>query len=169
MYRLPYSLLLVLAVLIGGCKPESKPTVFESKHDEHEQHSHDRGKMMLADFGAYHAGLTAHLSSKEGNELDIVVETDEKEPKPVPVPQSKLHATASRNGEDKTYTLEFDPAPKDERKEDPEGKCSRFTAKAPWIKHADILTITATIPLNGQEKKVVWVDFNPKKYAHVDE
>src|SRR5580658_2009332 len=77
MYRLPYSLLLVLAVLIGGCKPESKPTVFESKHDEHEQHSHDRGKMMLADFGAYHAGLTAHHSSKEGNELDIVVETDE--------------------------------------------------------------------------------------------
>jgi hypothetical protein len=35
-------------------------------------HSHERGKMLLTDVGTkYHALLTAHLSSKDGNELDI--------------------------------------------------------------------------------------------------
>jgi hypothetical protein len=168
MLRILCCLFPALAVFVVGCKPESKPTVFENKHDEH-NHNHDRDKMMLEDFGQYHAGLTAHLSKKEGNELDIIFETQDKEPKPVPLSLTKLTAKATRAGDDQKYTLEFEPAPKEERKDDPEGKCSHFTAKAPWIKHEDMLTVALTTTLDGQEKKVVWVDFNPKKNAHVDE
>jgi hypothetical protein len=170
MFRLFSSLVLVLIVFIFGCKPESKPTVFESKHDEHEPgHSHNRNKMMLKDFGPHHAGLTAHLSRKEGNELDIVFETtDEKAPKPVPLPLAKLTAKATRTGDDKEYTLEFEPAEKKEREDDPDGKCSRFTAKAPWMKHEDMLTVVLTLTLDGKVQKVLWTDFNPKKFAHYD-
>jgi len=167
MFRNSMVLFALVGVFICGCKPENKPTVFENKHDEHEHHSHERGNMMLADFGPYHAGLTAHLSKKEGNELDIVFETVDEKPQPLPL--AKLTAKASISGEEKTYTLEFEPAEKDERKGDPDGKCSRFTAKAPWMKHEQMLTVVLTAPLDGQEKKAIWTDFNPKKYAHVDE
>jgi hypothetical protein len=122
---------------------------------------------MFKDIGPYHIGLTAHLSKKEGNELDIVFETTDD--KPLPLPLAKLTAKATRAGEDKTYTLEFEPAEKEERKDDPDGKCSRFTAKTPWINRNDALTLTVTVPLDGQEKKAVWTDFNPKKYAHHDD
>jgi hypothetical protein len=166
MFRMLCCLFPALAVLVVGCNPESKQTAFENKHDGH-THSHEHNKMMLEDFGPFHAGLTAHLSKKEGNELDIVFETIDE--KPLPLPLTKLIAKATRNGDDKKYTLEFEPAEKDERKDDPDGKCSRFTAKAPWITHEDMLTVTLTTKLDDQEKKVVWVDFNPKKYAHVDE
>jgi hypothetical protein len=166
MVRIVSCLFVALAVFVVGCDRESKPTVFENKHDEHE-HSHERNKMMLVDYGPYHAGLTAHLSKKDGNELDIVFETVDE--KPLPLPRAKLIAKATRTGDDKTYTLEFEPAPKDERKDDPDGKCSRFTAKAGWIKHENMLTVTLITTLDGKEKRVVWVDFNPKRFAHVDE
>jgi hypothetical protein len=173
MFRFLSPLFPVLIVFSFGCEPKSKPpvpTVFESKHEKHEHdHPHERGKMMLADFGPHHAGLTAHLSKKEGNELDVVFETADKEPKPLPLPLTKLTAKATRTGDDKEYALEFEPAEKDERKDDPEGKCSRFTAKAPWIKHEDKLTVVLTVTLDGQVKKPIWTDFNPKQFAHVDE
>jgi hypothetical protein len=164
-------LTLLTGGLAAGCKPESKPTVFESKHEGREHgHSHERGHEMLADFGPYHAGLTAHLSKKEGNELDVFFETgDDKNPKPFPLPLTQLTATASREGEEKTYTLDFEPSPQDERMDDPVGKCSRFTAKAPWMKHEDILTVTLRAPLEGHETTAVWTNFNPKKFAHADE
>ena len=128
MYRLMCGLIPLLALFIFGCNPENKPSVFESKHEEH-GHSHDHNKMMRKDFGPIHVGLTAHLSKKTGNELDLVFETHDE--KPVPQPFSKLIARATRNGDDQNYELVFEPTEKDERKDDPEGKCSRYTAKAP--------------------------------------
>ncbi|HEV3440782.1 MAG TPA: hypothetical protein VG122_25740 [Gemmata sp.] len=170
MVRILSCLLSTLTVFVVGCSKESKPTASENKQDEHAHgHNHEQNKMMIEDFGSYHAGLTAHLSKKEGNELDIVFETQDKEPKPVPLPLTKLIAKATRSGDDKTHTLEFEPAEKNERKDDSDGKCSRFTAKAPWIKHEDMLTVTLITTLDGKEKRVVWVDFNPKKFAHIDE
>ncbi len=158
----------LFAVLAFGCGPDPKPTAFESKHDEKGHgHSHEHNKMMLEDFGPYHAGLTAHLSSKEGNEVDVVFETLEH--KPVPIAADKLTGTAVKNGEDQKHQLVFEPAPKDERKDDPDGKCSRFTAKTPWMKPDDTYTITVTAPLNGKDKPIPFVDFNPRKFAHVDE
>lgn len=161
---------LFAAVFAGvlGCGPRSQPTAFENQKTENAHgHSHEHNKMMLEDFGPYHAGLTAHLSQKEGNELDVVFETVDQ--KAMPLPVLKLTAQSTRSGDDKTYPLEFEPAPKDERKDDPEGKCSRFTARATWMKREDMLTVTLKAPLDGKERKVVWVDFNPKKFAHADE
>src|SRR5437899_1979380 len=58
-------------------------------------HSHVRGKMLIEDVGKHHALLTAHLSSKEGNELDIFFETaDEKNPQPVAIPAEPLKGHA---------------------------------------------------------------------------
>jgi hypothetical protein len=169
MLRILCCLFPAFAVLVVGCKPESKPTVFENKHDDHEHgHNHSHNKTKFEDLGPIHVGLTAHLSKEEGNELDLVFET--RDEKPFPVPHTKLVAKATQTGDDKKYTLEFEPAEKKERKDDPDGKCSRFTAKAPWMRGEDMLTVTLTITLDGQEKKVPWVDFNPREFAHhIDE
>jgi hypothetical protein len=168
---------LVLLVFLAGCKEKPTPTQqaeFKNKKgDDEHGHDHDRGKMRLEDATLPggkkgHAGLTAHLSKKQGNELDISFETMDKDPKPLTVPEkTKITARVTRKGDDKPYVITFEPAEKDERKSDPEGQCSRFSAKAPWMKHEDELTVTLTI--EGVPQSVVWVDFNPKKYAHVDE
>jgi prepilin-type N-terminal cleavage/methylation domain-containing protein len=130
-------------------------------------HNHERNNTMLRDLGGHHVGLTANFSKKEGNELDIVFETFDG--KPLALPLTKLIAEANRTGDDRQYNLEFEPAQKDRRKDDPDGKCSRYRAIAPWLNHEDMLTVVLTTTLDGQEKKVVWLDFNPKKFAQVDE
>lgn len=168
-----FGLVFAAAVLAAGCKEKPAPTEFKSKKDEHDHGDHDRGKMKLEDATLpdgkkCHAALTAHLSKKDGNELDVSFETMEKEPKPLTVPEkAKVTARVTREGDDKAYNLTFEPTDRAERKGDPEGQSSRFSAKAPWMKHEDKLTVTLTI--EGAAGTVVWVDFNPKKYAHVDE
>jgi hypothetical protein len=163
------SCLVAVPLLMLACQ-ENKPQVFKNKHEDHDHdHQHERDKMMLRDVGPYHVGLTAHLSRKEGNELDVIFETQDKEPRPAPLPEKTLTARATREGESESHELVFEPAPPEERKGDPEGKCSHYSAKAPWMKPEDKLTITLRVPLDGQEKKVVFVDFNPRKFAHVDE
>ncbi|MDB5308604.1 MAG: hypothetical protein JWO38_2806 [Gemmataceae bacterium] len=155
------------AVVPAGCdtpKPVA-PATHRADDDAH-GHSHERDKMLLADAGPYHAALTAHLSSKEGNELDVLFETaDDKAPQPVPLPLAKVTATA-RTADGKEHPLVFEPAPMDERKTDPAGKCSHFVAKAPWMSPADVLTVSATVEIEGKPRHVEWKAFNPKKYAH---
>jgi hypothetical protein len=34
------------------------------------------------------------------------------------------------------------------------------------MKPEDVLTVTATAPINGKPTAITWKDFNPKKYAH---
>ena len=82
------------------------------------------------------------------------------------LPLSKFTATVKRAGEDKSYELTFEPAPKEERKTDKDGECSHFEAKAPWMKPDDTLAVTAMIDLAGKPRKVEWKDFNPKKNSH---
>src|SRR4051794_28274024 len=97
----------VVAAAALGC---GKGRLFESDH------SHERGKMMLADVGdnkKYHAALTAHLSSKEGNELDVFFETADEKHSPVPLALDKFTAVAKQSA-GQEYVLEFKPAPKDE-------------------------------------------------------
>lgn len=129
-------------------------------------HSHERGKMLIADAGKYHALLTAHLS-KEGNELDIFFETqDEKNPTPVAVPHESFEAEA-KTADGEVKTLKFESAPADERpKGEKPGTCSHFVAKAPWLKPTDQLDVAFKLTLDGKEVTVRWKDFNPKKYAH---
>jgi hypothetical protein len=154
--------LALFAFALCGC-PANRPAVtFES---ESHGHAHERGKMLLADAGPYHAALTAHLSRKDGNELDVFFETADQEPKPVPVPLPNFTAVA-RTADGQEHALTFEPAPKDERKDDPDGKCSRFVAKVPWMAPDDALTVTATVPISAKPVLIVWKDFHPKKYAH---
>jgi len=145
------------------CSCTVKPTgTFKS--EEH-GHSHERDKMLLADAGPYHAALTAHLSSKDGNELDVFFETTDDPPKPAALPITKFKAIA-KTADGKEHALEFEPAEKDERKGDPEGKCSHFVAKAGWMKPEDVLTVTATVKIDGKDTTIEWKNFSPKKYAH---
>lgn len=152
--------------LAAGCGQKSDAPVASGKSGH--GHDHGSGDTMYEDVGPYHFGLTAHLSEKEGNELDIVIETAAKEdPKPVPLPIAKIAAKAKRDGDPKEYDLTFEPADKSERKDDPDGKCSRFTAKAAWMKPDDKITVT-TAPVEVEKKvdPIVWKDFVPKKYSH---
>jgi hypothetical protein len=154
-------------VALAGCGEKPPAATFHSEPGH--GHSHDRDKMKLEDIGKtkYHAGLTAHLSQKDGNELDLVFETTDG--KPAPMPLKSVAAKAKRAGDPTEYDLLFEPAPKDERKGDPDDACSRFTAKALWMKADDKLTVTTTIEVEGKRHPVEWADFHPKKYAHVDE
>lgn len=124
--------------------------------------------MLLADAGPYHAALTAHRSSKDGNELDVFFETANDAHSPVPLPLPNITA-AARTANGNEHTLQFEPAPKDERKDDPDGQCSHFVAKAGWMKPDDVLTVTATVMIQAKPTLIEWKNFNPKKYAHHDE
>jgi hypothetical protein len=165
------SRVLVAVALAGflaavGCNKKTDGTVASGSSGGHD-HDHDAGGKMLEDAGPYHAGLTAHLSEKEGNELDIVFETQEKkDPKPVPLPITKIVAKAKREGDPKEYELTFEPDDPKERKDDPPGKCSRFTTKAPWMKPDDKLTVTATVEIEKMPRDLVWKNFVPKKFSH---
>ena len=160
-------LLLVASLSAVGCGTNS--TIPATHRDDTPHgHSHERGTVMLADVGPYHAGLTAHLSSKTGNELDIVIETADEAHQPIALPLAKLMAKA-KTAEGQEHALEFEPSEPDERKDDPPGKCSRFTAKAAWMKPTDRLTVTAAIEVAGKPHTAEWKDFNPKKYAHFEE
>jgi hypothetical protein len=177
--RLPLlASLAAVAVFLAGCgdkgkpTPQSQTTEFKGKKDPHDHSDHDRTNAKLEDAKingkGCHAGLTAHLSEKEGNELEVFFETFDDPPKPVFLSETaKLTATVTRKGDDEKHTLEFKPAEKEERKDDPAGQCSRFSAEAKWMKAEDVLNVTLII--EGQPEKVVWTGFNPKKFAHVDE
>jgi hypothetical protein len=144
----------------GGTTSPSEPA---PKHD----HSHERGKMLIADAGPYHALLTAHLS-KDGHELDLFFETTGKSPKPVALPVAALTATIQvRKGEGELKRVEFRPAPPDERPagEGPD-RCSHFVAKTPWLDPDVPLRVTIELTIEGDAEKIQWNDFVPRKYAH---
>lgn len=172
--RPPAALVLLSGLLAPGCAPKPTPpavvtvaTAAGKEEDDHHGHAHDRATMMAADVGKYHAWLTAHISGKEGNELDVLFETqDEKDPKPLPLPLATFTGTAKRVGEDKEYELTFEPAPAEERKGDPPGQCSHFTAKAPWLKPDDVLTVAVTVEIDGRKRTARWRDFAVAKYTH---
>jgi hypothetical protein len=153
-----------LTIALCGCPANKPAATFQSESDGHD-HVHERDKMLLEDAGPYHAGLTAHLSQKEGNELDILFETIADPPKSAPVDMASFKAVA-KTADGTQHKLTFEPAPKDERKDDPDGKCSHFVAKAPWMKAEDVLTVTAAATINGKPTTIEWKNFNPKKYAH---
>lgn len=162
MHRLVLVPLALFAFVLCGCPAPKPPATFKS---EDHGHSHERDKMKLADAGHYHAALTAHLSQKDGNELDVFFETADESPRPVPLPFMNFKAIA-KTSDGKEHALDFEPAPKDERKDDPDGKCSHFVAKAGWMKPTDALTVTTTVTIHDKPTPIEWKDFNPKKYAH---
>jgi hypothetical protein len=133
-----------------------------------EGHSHERGKMLIADAGKkYPALLTAHLSKKDGNELDIFFETaDDKKPTPVAFPLKSFKAQV-KPAEGPPKEVVFECAPANERpKGEKPGTCSHFVAKVPWMKATDSLYVVVRLKLDGEDLSIRWRNFNPKKYAH---
>lgn len=169
------AVLLAVAPTLAGCgdtprSPQTtKPKEFRSNDHDHSDHSRDDAMLedvTLPDGTKCHAGLTAHLDP-QGNELDIFFESFDKTPKPVPIPAAaKLTARVTRAGDDRPYTLEFQPAPASERPGDPDGHASRFSAPAPWMQPKDKLTVVVSIEHNGKLQRVTFLDFVPEKHAH---
>jgi len=169
--RLMCASLLVAGLFALGCARLSTPTgsTVAVRSEEH-GHEHAKDKMKQTHAGKYHAWLTAHLSKKDGNELDIFFESEDHEnPAPAPIPVTKFSATAKRVSDDKEFELTFEPAPMEERKGDPAGACSHFVAKAPWMTRDDVLTVTAQLDIDGKPRKPTWKTFEVKKYAHHEE
>ena len=158
---------LFAAAVMGltGCDTKPKPSEFKGGPD----HKHDEKNtrdMSMPDGKLVHAILEAHLDEKEGNELDVSFELhDKKEAYPIPM-NAKVTARVTRAGVDKHEDLEFKPADKDERKGDPEGKCSRFAAPAKWMKPDDKLTVVLSVEYDGKLKRETFTDFFPKDAVH---
>jgi hypothetical protein len=167
----PLSALLLSAGLFAlGCSsqppPPAEATAKSGDEDDHDHGDHDREHMMVAHAGPkHHAWLTAHLS-KDGNELDVIFETEEKDPKPAPIPVAKFTAKAKRVADEKEFELTFEPAPAEERQGDPPGAASRFVAKAPWMTAEDVLTVSGQVEIDGKLRRMTWRTFIVKKYAH---
>jgi hypothetical protein len=152
--------------ILAGCDNKPKQNEFKGGHDDHKHDEKTTRDITLPDGKLVHAILEAHLHEMEGNELDLVFEDHDKEASyPIPM-NAKITARVTRAGIDKEETLEFTPGNKDERKGDPEGKCSRFSAEAKWMKPDDKLTVVVSIEYDGKLKKATYTDFVPKDAAH---
>jgi hypothetical protein len=147
------------AVALTGCAdaPPPPPTKAEEPDDES---GHDRDNMMTIHIFKRHAWLTARLSSKQGNALELFSE------RPLPHPTIKAEA---RRTDGKKFDLVFEMAPAVERPKDAAGQCTHYVAKAPWMTPDDDLTVVADIEVGGQVKKARWDEFIPKNFAHKKE
>lgn len=137
---------------------------------EDDDHSHERDKMQVAHLGPkLHVWLTAHISSKTGNELDIFIETASDD-KPFPLSFDKIVAKATPNGSNQTHEVVFEPAPLDERpKGEGPGQCSHYVAKCPWLKPDMMLYVTFEVQLDGKTRKSTWKNFDVKANTHHSE
>jgi hypothetical protein len=162
--------LLITATVVGCSQKHDDDTTRPKPVHESQpptSHTHEKGKMQMADAGRYHALLTAHLS-KEGHELDLFFETAGRIPKPVSLPFASLKASVQvRAGEGELKEIEFVPAPVAEQPADqPAGQYSHFVAKVPWM-NPDVshrVIIRATI--DGKDEEIRWNDFLTRKFAH---
>lgn len=169
MSRLISVALLVTAAGCGG--PPSPPAPLASTQagptTSSDAHAHEKGKMLIADLGPYHALLTAHLS-KGGHELDVFVESAEANPKPVALPVDVLKATVQlRRTDGGVREIEFTPAPADERPAgEAAGTCSHFVAKVPWLEPDTEHRVIAEVEVGGKKLTARWNSFVPRKHAH---
>jgi hypothetical protein len=157
--------------ILAGCDNKPKPSEFKGGHD-HDHSDHNRKDALLEDFELplgmkAHAGLQAHLGAVDGNELDVFFESLDTDPKPLAIPdKAKVTARVTRKGDDEPKEVTFKPADKSERKSDPNGMCSRFSAEVKWMKADDTLTVTLTVDMDGKIKRVTFDNFVPKDRQH---
>jgi hypothetical protein len=130
-------------------------------------HSHEKGKMQVADAGRYHALLTAHLS-KDGHELDLFFETAGQTPEPVALPFASLKASIQvRAGEGELREIEFVPVSVAEQPAgQPAGQYSHFVAKVPWMNPDVPHRVIIRAAIDGKDEEIRWNNFLPRKFAH---
>jgi hypothetical protein len=161
---LAHAFVAVGIAFIAGCAGSSSASTPKSASSGHDpgDHNHDRGQMMIASDGLVDALLTAHLSSKTGNELDVFVE---KAGAPLALTTTELPATAEIDGGLKQ--LSFECAPREERPSDErDGTCSHFVARAPWVRPGQPIRVATTLPLRRGDIEYVWRGFEAMRYAH---
>jgi hypothetical protein len=135
-------------------------------HDDHDDEHHEKAGMMMVHLGKHHAYLTAHLS-KDGNELDLFLETSDKKPSPLAIPLARITGTLRKAGEEKEQELVFEPAPATERPRDEKaGTASHYVARVPALKADDTYEVTAEVELDGRKRRLSWKGFIPKKFSH---
>lgn len=161
MRRTLLSLAFLFPVIVGCADaPPPPPAPTQPKEEEIDESGHDRANMMTIHLGKRHAWLTARLSAKDGNALELFLEKA--------LPHTTINAKARRT-DGKEIALVFEQAPAGERPKDGPGVCSHYVAKAPWMMPADDLTILADIDVAGKVYKAKWDEFIPKDYAHKKE
>lgn len=63
--------------------------------------------------------------------------------------------------------MTFDCAPANERPAtEPQGTCSHYVAKAPWLRVGENLRVETMLPIGDRAVPMVWRDFEAKRYAH---
>ena len=162
----------LLAVVALGCAappagPATTPAAAPPAHAHNPgDHNHPRGKMLMASDGTYNALLTAHLSAKDGNELDVFVEDKDG---PHALAAKTLEAVA-QIGEGERKTASFECAPASERPaREAAGTCSHYVAKAAWMRVGEVLVVTMSLPVGDRAIAMTWRDFEARKYAHHEE
>jgi hypothetical protein len=164
-------LFVTAAAFLLGCEKKTAQSEFKGKK-EHDHGDHSRKDALLEDMELPdgtkgHAGLQAHMGALAGNELDVFFETLDKEPKPIAISEkAKVTARVTRKGDNDPKEVTFEPAEKDERKSDPDGKCSRYSAEVKWMNPDDTLTVVLTVELDGKIKRVTFDNFVPKDRQH---
>ncbi len=149
-----------------GCDKKPAPTEFKGKNEGHQHNEKTTQDLTMPDGKLVHAILTAHLDEKKGNELDVIFELHDKDESfPIPA-DAKVTARITRKEDPEAKNLEFKPAEMDERKGDPDGKCSRFSADTKWMKPDDELTVVLSVEYDGKLKKATYTGFVPKDSAH---
>ncbi|MEZ4264002.1 MAG: hypothetical protein R3B36_33220 [Polyangiaceae bacterium] len=118
--------------------------------------------MMRVREGGIEAALTAHLSRKDGNELDVFLT---REGAPLAAGVTELRGTV-RNGEARRE-ITFACAPADERpRGEGDGTCSHFVAKVPWLGPDDTVRVESEVPSGDARLALAWVGFVPRRFAH---
>ena len=158
---------LALAGAVGCSAPVPSPRTVTAEGAPHRHdpgdHNHARGKMLLASDGTYNALLTAHLSAKDGNELDIFVEDKNG---PFALAAKTLTATArAAGGEPRALTFECAPPNERPAAEAPD-TCSHYVAKAPWVRVGQVLRVETSLTVGERTVPMLWRDFEARKYAH---
>lgn len=159
----------LVGAFVAGCSgaaPAKTTTTAGAVHPHTHNpgdHNHAKGKMLMSSDGMYDALLTAHLSAKDGNELDIFIEDKDG---PYALSVTTLTASVRENGR----AVTFECAPANERPAgEPQDRCSHFVAKTPWLRVGEKLHVESALPIAGHPMTAIWRDFEARTYAHHEE
>lgn len=155
---------LLMGLLSAGCGGGSDKDKAGGKTDkaaakDGHDHAHDHGPGTL-NVGKLHVNLRAYTAL---GELEISFETHAHKVAPQDAPSFDVQVRLD-GGE--FQKVSFQPAPKEGRKDDPEGRCSRFLGKVPGLDKAKKVTAAAKVALDGKEETLEWRDVDPEKLKH---